>query len=135
MKKSEFNLLKVASKFRNKYAQSQNLQQIIEGAASYGENSPNGIMDFVSQLKQQKAQLSFDVEIKSGMMGGSSATVSNLKGVDSNGVDIAPQYAKLLSQVKNYLDKNLAGFPQLEKGTTPLNWDYRTTSSGYASNL
>lgn len=134
MKKSQFNLLRIASKFKNKYAEGQNLQQIIENAASYGESSPNGIMDFLSQLRQQKAQLSFKVEIKSGMLGGSSVTVSDLKGVDSNGVDIAPQYAKLPDQIKNYLEKHISGFPQLEKGETPLNWDYRSPASGIANN-
>ncbi len=135
MKKAELQLLKVASKFQKKYGQAQTLQQIIENAAGYGESSANGIMNFPGMLKEQKAQLGFTVEISSGMLGGSNISVSGLKGVDSNGVDITPQYAKLPDQVKKYLEKHISGFPQLEQGSTPLNWDYRASRPSIAGNL
>lgn len=135
MKKSQTLLLKLANKFQNKYAQAQDLQQILENAASYGESSANGIMNFPSMLKEQKAQLGFTVEISSGMLGGSNVSVSGLKGTDSNGVDITPQYAKLPDQVKKYLEKHISAFPQIAPGSTPLNWDYRVSKPSIAGNL
>lgn len=134
MKKSEFNLLKTASKFRNKYAQSQNLQQIIENASSYGENSPNGIMNFLPELQKQKGKLSLKVTVTSGMLGGANVSVSDFTGTDSNGIDIAPQFYKLPGQIKAYLEKHISSFPQIEKGGNLLNWDYRSATTSLAQN-
>lgn len=119
MKKSQAQLLKLAAKFQEKYGQSQNLQQIIENAASYGETSPNGIMNFPAKLKQDNAALTISVTIGSGMMGGRSVNVSTPTVVP---FQLASNYAKLPDQIKRYLDKHIQDFPQIPDGTTTLEY-------------
>jgi hypothetical protein len=122
MKKSHALLLKLANKFQNKYAQSQNLQEILQNAAGYGETSANGIMNFPAQLQKDQANLSFTVTISSGMMGGLSVEVSPPT-VDPP--QLAPNYAKLPEQVKKYLDRHIKDFPQIYPGTHPLEYKGR----------
>src|SRR5690606_32403257 len=110
MKKSQAHLLKLASKFQEKYGQSQTLQQIIENAASYGESSPNGIMNFPAQLKQDNASLSISVTIGSSIMGGRSVNVSTPTVVP---FQLGSKYAKLPDQIKRYLSKHIQDFPQI----------------------
>ncbi len=129
MKKSQALLLKLANKFQNKYAQSQNLQEIIEAAASYGEKSENGIMNFPAQLKADQADLSINITISSGMMGGRSAEVSP-PSVDPPAM--AGRYAKLPEQIKKYLNKHLSSFPQIPEGTTTLTFSGKTADPGVA---
>jgi hypothetical protein len=129
MKKSEQQLFKLATKFQRKYAQSQSLQEIIQNAASYGESSVNGIMNFPAKLKQQQAYLGLSITIKSGMLGGLSVSVSD-PSVDPP--QFAATYAQVSEQVKNYLDKNIKGFPQLGEGTQNVSWDYRAGGAGIA---
>lgn len=117
MKKYEQQLQKLASKFQSKYAQSQNLQDIILNAASYGETSANGIMNFLQQLKRDQADMYITVVISSGMMGGRSAEVYPPK---LDPVEVAGKYAKLPEQIKNYLNKHLSSFPQIPEGTSTL---------------
>lgn len=119
MKKSQFDLLRIASKFKNKYAEGQNLQQIIENAASYGEQSANGIMNFPAQLKQDQAGLTINVTIDSGALGGRNVQVSSPVVEPSQ---FASRYAKLPEQIKKYLDRNLEYFPQVPNGTTTLSY-------------
>ncbi len=141
MKKYALQLQKLADKFQKKYAQEQMsehdrkivdeldrsrsmveqgflhrnpaLQGIIENAASWGEQSVNGIMNYPTQLTQDKANLALDITIKSGLMGGRSAEVTNLR-VDP--AQFASKYSKLPEQIKKYLDKHLGSFPQITEG-------------------
>jgi hypothetical protein len=130
MKKSQALLLKLADKFQNKYAQeSQTLQQIIENAASYGESSANGIMNFPAQLRKDQADLSLTITISSGMMGGKSVEVSNPTVEPSQ---FATNYTKLPAQIKKYLDRHIADFPQISEGTVTLNWSGKTPQPGIA---
>ena len=129
MKKSQALLLKLANKFQNKYGQSQNLQQIIENAAGYGESSANGIMNFPAQLKRDQADLSITVTVSSGMMGGLSVEVSQPT-VDPP--QFAGNYAKLPAQIKKYLDRHIKDFPQVPQGANNLQWSGKDTGSGVA---
>lgn len=126
MKKSVLQLLKVASKFQKKYGQSQNLQQIIENAASYGEQSANGIMDFPTQLKRDKADLSIKITVSSGILGGLSAKASDLKVTPP---EFAGNYARLPAQIEKYLDRHLKDFPQIPQGETVLNYSGKGPAS------
>lgn len=119
MKKSSTHLLKLAEKFKFKYGQSQTLQQIIENAASYGEKSPNGIMNFPAQLRQDQANLSLSITISSGLMGGRNVEVST-PAVDPP--QFSPRYAKLPEQIKKYLERHLKDFPQIPEETITLNF-------------
>lgn len=123
MKKYEQQLQKLASKFHFKYAQSQSLQDIISSAASYGEKSANGIMNFLEQLKRDQADMYITVVISSGMMGGRSAEVYPPK---LDPAEVAGKYAKLPEQIKNYLNKHLSNFPQIPEGSTVLNFSGKT---------
>lgn len=131
MKKYQAQLLKLAAKFGKKYGQSQSLQQIIENAASYGESSSNGIMNFPAQLKKDQADLSFNVEVSSGMLGGLNVKVSEPV-VDPP--QFAANYARLPEQIRKYLDKYIKDFPQVPQGTTTLNYSGKTPGSGVAQN-
>lgn len=114
MKKYQERLLKLASKFGNKYAESQTLQQIIEAAAGWGEQSSNGIMNYPALLKSDNASLSYTVNVSSGLMGGKNVDVTNLQ---VNPPQLASKYAKLPDQIKKYLDKHISSFPQIEEGS------------------
>lgn len=130
MKKSQALLIKLANKFQNKYAQeSQTLQQIIENAASYGESSANGIMNFPAQLRKDQADLSLTITVSSGMMGGKSVEVSNPTVEPSQ---FATNYTKLPAQIKKYLDRHIADFPQISEGTVTLNWSGKAPQPGIA---
>jgi len=130
MKKSEVYLFKLASKFQNKYAQSQTLQEIIGNAAGYGEKSANGIMNFPAQLKKDQADLSINITVDTAFMGGYNVTV------DPPSVDppqFAPNYARLPDQIKNYLSKHISSFPQVPIGTTTLRFSGKTSEPGIAA--
>lgn len=129
MKKSELQLFKTAARLIGKYAQSQTLQEIIQNAAGYGESSPNGIMNFPAQLKKDQADLSIDVTISSGMLGGRNVQVS-APNVDPP--QFASNYARLSEQIRKYLDKYIKDFPQVSEGTTTLRYSGKTTASGVA---
>lgn len=133
MKKSVLQLLKVASKFQKKYAQGtpppQSLKEILQNAASYGEQSANGIMNFPAKLKEDKADLIFSVIVNSGLMG-LSVEVTEPR-VDPP--QYAGNYARLPEQVKNYLDRHIKNFPQIPRGQTVLEYSGKDkTSPGIA---
>jgi hypothetical protein len=130
MKTSQDRLFKVAAKFQRKYAQSQSLKQIIENAASYGENSSNGIMNFPAQLKKDRADMNINVTISSGFMGGSNVEVSPPAVKPTS---VAGNYARLPDQIKKYLEKYIKDFPQIAPGTQTLEYSGRTPASGVAS--
>jgi hypothetical protein len=130
MKKSEVYLFKLASKFQNKYAQSQTLQEIIGNAAGYGEKSANGIMNFPAQLKKDQADLSINITVDTAMLGGYNVTV------DPPTVDppqYAQNYARLPDQIKNYLNRHISNFPQVPIGTTTLRFSGKTSEPGIAA--
>lgn len=130
MKKSQALLLKLAAKFQDKYAQDgQTLQQIIENAASYGEKSANGIMNFPAQLKADQADLSINVTKSSSMMGGYNVEVSQ---PIVEPAQVAAKYARLPEQIKKYLDKHISNFPQIPEGTSTLNFSGKTSEPGVA---
>jgi len=131
MKKSQALLLKLANKFQNKYAQSQNLQEIIQNAASYGESSANGIMNFPSQLKKDQADLNINVTITEATLGGLNVDVS---APSVEPPQFAGNYAKLPAQIKKYLEKHISSFPQVPQGTTTLSFTGRDPGSGIATN-
>ena len=129
MKNSQDLLFKLAAKFQRKYAQGQSLQEIIQNAASYGESSSNGIMNFPAQLKKDRADLGINVTVSSGMMGGTSVDVSPPT-VDPPSA--AGNYAKLPDQIKNYLDKYIKDFPQVTVGTHTLQYSGKPAPEGVA---
>lgn len=117
MKKSQLQLLKLATKFQTKYAQTQTLKQIIENAASYGQQSANGIMNFIQMLKQDQASLAINVTIS-----GNNATVSSPTVTPG---DKAPNYSRLPEQIEKYLNRNLSTSGWSFPGTTLLEWDFQ----------
>jgi hypothetical protein len=119
MKKYQAQLLKLANKFYNKYAQSQTLEQIIENAASYGEGGANGIMNFQAQLDKDNANLLLVLIISTDNVGGYDFTVGN---AITNPPQFTQNYSKLGPQVKSYLEKNINNFPQIQPGTYELNF-------------
>ncbi len=129
MKKSQAQLFKLADKFQKKYGQTQTLQQIIENAAGWGESSPNGIMNFPAQLKKDKADLSINVNITSGLMGGLKVSVSDPTVTPPQ---FAPNYARLSDQIQKYLDKYIKDFPQVPQGVTTLQYSGRGTEDSIA---
>lgn len=131
MKKSQTLLLKLANKFQNKYAQSQDLQQILENAASYGESSANGIMNFPAKLKADNADLTLTITVSSGMMGGKNIAVS-VPVLDPP--EVAGNYAKLPEQIKKYLEKHIASFPQISEGESIVKWTGKSQQPGVAQN-
>jgi len=131
MKKSHSLLLKLANKFENKYAQAQSLQEIIQNAASYGESSNSGIMNFPAQLKKDQADMNINITITSATLGGLNVEVSP-PAVEPP--QFAPNYAKLPAQIKKYLDKYISDFPQVPQGTTTLQFTGRTPGAGVAQN-
>lgn len=124
-------LFKLAAKFQRKYAQSQTLKEILQNAASYGESSASGIMNFPAQLKKDRANLSINVNISSGMMGGISVDVSPPT-VDPP--QFAGNYTKLPDQIKKYLDKYIKDFPQIPQGSQTLQWSGKPAPEGIAQN-
>lgn len=131
MKTSQDRLFKLAAKFQRKYAQGQSLQEIIQNAASYGESSANGIMNFPAQLKKDQADMNINVIISSGFMGGTNVTVSDPAVEPAN---VAGNYAKLPDQIKKYLDRYIKDFPQITPGTHTLQYSGRTPPEGIAQN-
>lgn len=129
--KKTYHLFSVAQKLSIKYAESQSLQEIIESAAGYGENSANGIMNFPAQLKKDNAGLSLAVAINSSPLGGKKVTVSPPI-VDPP--EVAGNYTKLPEQIKKYLEKNLKYFPQITLGTTVLDFSKDTQGEAVAAN-
>jgi F0F1-type ATP synthase gamma subunit len=116
-------LIKLANKLQKKYAQFSSLKEIIENAASYGESSANGIMNFVDQLKKDKASLSITITISSGLFGGFNVEVSSPI-VDPS--EFSVNYRKLPEQIKKYLEKYLKDFPHIPPGTVTLQWSGKT---------
>jgi hypothetical protein len=133
MKKSELKLFTVAVKALAKYGQQgqQSLQEIIENAAGAGQQSVNGIMNFPAQLKKDQADLTIDVTISSGLVGGKSIVVDPPL---VEPVEMAANYARLPDQIKVYLERNLNGFPQIPTGTTVLRYSGKTPGSDIARN-
>jgi hypothetical protein len=128
--KNTDHLLSLAHKLSNKYAEPQTLKEIIDAAASHGENSVNGIMNFPAQLKQDDAELNISITISSGVMGGKTVTVGDPRVYPSN---LAPNYANLPKQIKKYLDRNIQYFPQIPDGTTDLRYP-KAVGEGIATN-
>ena len=127
--KNTSRLLRLAHLLENKYAQAQNLQQIIDAAASHGQDSVNGIMNFPAQLKQDNAELNISITIGSGIMG-KTVTVGEPRVYPSS---LAPHYAELPKQIKKYLDRNIQYFPQVPDGTIDLRYP-KAAEEGIASN-
>jgi hypothetical protein len=123
MKKSRQQLAKLASKFQRKYA-AQSLQEILQNAASYGEQSANGIMNFPAQLRKDNADMNISVSIS-----GNDVNVSPPSVFPG---EFAPNYARLPDQIKNYLDKHIRDFP-LPQGATTLEYKGRTAGAGIAA--
>lgn len=125
MKKYAQQIQNLSEKFVFKYAQTQNLQQILEAAAGYGEQSPNGIMNFPQQLKKDQANLYLTITVSNGMLGGRSVKVSDAL---TDPREVAANYSKLPQQVENYLNKNLTSFPQIPNGDTTLTFSGKTAN-------
>ena len=106
MKKSQALLIKLADKFKNKYAEYQSLQDIIQNASGYGKNSANGIMDFRAQMKESQT-LTLNVTVNSGIMGGMSVEVSPPV---TDPPQLAQNFSELPKQVKTYLDRHIKDF-------------------------
>ena len=130
MKKTQA-IFRLADRLEIKYAQSQTLQQIIGNAASYGESSVNGIMNFPAQLKKDQADLGINVTVTSGTFGGPSVEVSQ---PTVEPAEVAANYAKLPEQIKKYLERHITSFPQVPMGTTTINYSGRTPGEGIAQN-
>lgn len=132
MKKSHELIIRLASRFQTKLAQSQTLQQIIQNAAGSGEQSANGIMNFPVQLKKDQADLSINVTIKPATFGGENVEVS-APTVDPP--QFAQNYARLPEQIKKYLERYIKDFPQVPRDTPiTLSYSGKNTDSGIAQN-
>ena len=129
MKKSQDLLFKVAAKFQRKYAQSQSLKEILENAASYGESSGNGIMNFIAKLKEQKGYLGLTIKVSSGFNG----TTVDVSAPSVDPPQLAGAFTRLPDQIKRYLERNIKGFPQITEGSHDVSWDFReATGQGVA---
>lgn len=117
MKKYQAQLLKIANKFQNKYAQSQDLKQILLNASGWGQSSVNGIMNFMDQLKKDQATMYITITISNGTFGGKTAKV-NQPLTDPR--EVAVNYSRLPEQIEKYLNKHLSTFPQIPDGDTTL---------------
>jgi hypothetical protein len=118
-------------KYLTKTALGQSLSEILENAAGYGATSANGIMNFPAFLQQDHAKLNFNVTVNDKMLGGSDIVVSDLKVTPSATTPegAAAKYEALPQQVKNYLSKHIANFPDIPHGfAIPLEYG-RTDSS------
>lgn len=124
MKKYQRVLMVLGENFGNKYATSQSLQEIIQNAASYGEQSTNGIMNFPAKLKQDGADLGINISISGNDINVSSPTVDP--------VQFTSNYTALPKQIQNYLERHVRDFP-LPQGTTTLQFLGRTAESGVAT--
>ncbi len=124
MKKTN-HLISLAQTLSVKYAQSQDLKEILENAAAYGENSTNGIMNFPAQLEKDDAGLSIVVSVSKTPWGSKKILVSPPT-VDP--AEVAGNYAKLPEQIKKYLERNINYFPQLALGHTLLDFPKREKS-------
>lgn len=130
MKKTS-HLILLAQKLSVKYAETQTLQEIIGNAASYGESSANGIMDFLSQLERDNAELSIGVSISKGGLTGGTKIIVTAPNVYPP--EVASNYAKLPEQIKKYLEKNIQYFPQVGVGTFTL--EYPATSDSNSKQI
>jgi hypothetical protein len=122
MKKYQRALMVLGENFGNKYA-SQSLQEIIQNAAGWGEQSANGIMNFPAQLKQDNADLGINVTISGNEVNVSAPTVDPPQ--------FAGRYAKLPEQIKAYIKRHISDFP-LPQGTTTLQFVGRSAVNGVA---
>lgn len=122
MKKTN-HLIRLAQTLSVKYAEAQTLQEIIENAARYGEQSTNGIMNFPAQLQKDDAELTIAITINSAPITGGKKIYVGTPSVYPP--EVAGNYAKLPEQIKKYLEKNLNYFPQIGLGTVLL--EYPTT--------
>jgi hypothetical protein len=108
MNKSQSLLLKLASKFGKKYAQSltqQSIQQALLNAASFGKNV-HGIINFMDQLKRDQANMTIVVS-----KDGRNVSVSEPTLEPSS---VAANYTGLSKQIKDYLEKYIELFPKDE---------------------
>lgn len=121
MKKYAQRVQVLANKYYFKYAQnaSNELQKIIESAASWGEQSENGIMNYPALLKQDQGNLTISVTISSGIMGGKSVQISTPTLVP---FQLGSKYTKLPAQIKKYLEKHINNFPQITDGTYTIEY-------------
>lgn len=127
MKKHAEQLQKLARKFSLKYAQSQSLQQILEAAAGFGEQSPNGIMNFPQQLKKDQATMYLTITVSNGTFGGRSTKVGPPL---TDPREVAANYSRLPQQIEKYLDKHLSSFPQIPDGDTTLTFSGKSDTEG-----
>ena len=123
MKKHQRVLMVLGENFGNKYATSQSLQEIIQNAAGWGEQSANGIMNFPAFLKRDNADLSINVNI-SGRDVGVSIPIVEPQQFTNN-------YTKLPDQIKNYIERHVTDFP-FPQGITTLQFLGRTADNGVA---
>lgn len=108
-------------KLLTKLAVSQDLKEIIENAASYGKDGGNGMMNFISQLKADKAKLSMNITATKKPLGGLEIKVSPFT---ITPIEAERNYGQLSQQVENYLNRNIIGFPQIKEGAYTVTWDY-----------
>lgn len=109
MKKSQFNLLKVANRLSRKYALDANklkevirndLQQAIVNVSSI----PNsGVTPFIQMLRDDGATLAVNVKRDGNKITISPATV--------NPSSVTSKYTDVPRQIKAYLDKNIEIYP------------------------
>jgi hypothetical protein len=122
MKKYQRVLMVLGENFGNKYA-SQTLQEIIQNAAGWGEQSANGIMNFPAQLKQDNADLGINITISGNEVNVSAPTVDPAQ--------FASHYTNLPEQIRAYVKRHMSDFP-FPQGTTTLQFVGRTAASGVA---
>lgn len=96
----------------------QSLSEILENAAGYGATSANGIMNFPAFLQQDHAKLNFKVTVNNKMLGGEDVVVSDFEVTPSavTPAGVTQKYEVLPQQIKNYLNKHIANFPDVPRG-------------------
>lgn len=140
MKKSQFNLLKLANRFSNKYALDgsaikEEVQKSIQTAVGNASTQPtSGIMPFVEMLQKDSATMYFHVT-----RDGENITVSvpnvesTLPNVDPAKVaEMTAKYAGLPNQVKKYLERYLELYPTKRNGE-PVSYSNLTVTLQYPS--
>jgi len=118
MKKSS-SLFRLAERFRYKYAgvSAEDARTQVEDAVwtalhNASGNKTLGIMPFVQMVKQDGANLSFDVSRTDHFSGPPTIVVSNV--VADNGM--SSKYQGLIDQVKDYLEKYPELYPTQRSG-------------------
>jgi hypothetical protein len=131
--KNYFRLIKLATKFGNKYASidastiKNDVTKSIRLAVANASNQKiSGIMPFLQMLDQDQVDMNINVT-----RNGDKVTVSK---PSFSTASVAPRYEDLPAQIQNYLEKNLELFPTQRNGDL-IEYNNLTVMLNYPSNI